>query len=47
MKHFVLNAGLRGVGVLAGALAGAAFGAGSGVVWGAVVAGWLVQPCSR
>lgn len=34
MKHFVLNAGLRGVGVLACALAGAAFGAGSGVVWG-------------
>lgn len=34
MKHIVLNAGLRGVGVLAGAMFGAAFGAGSGVVWG-------------
>lgn len=34
MRHFVLNAGLRGVGIFSGAIAGVAFGTGSGVVWG-------------
>ena len=34
MKQFVLNLGLRAVGVLIGAIAGAGFGAGSGIVWG-------------